>query len=558
MTAGGLEPKQLERLLDVGRTLVAELDLEAVLGRVLDAARELTGARYAALGILDPDKRELERFLFVGIDEEARRRIGPLPRGHGLLGELIREPRSLRLADISDHPHSYGFPAEHPPMTTFLGGPVMIRGDVYGNLYLTDKEGGAEFGEADEQLLVVLAEWAAIAIDNARSHQASEVRRRELERAMRGLQATADLSREVESETDLDRVLELVVKRGRALVEARACAALLLEDGELRVAAVAGEVPSETIGAALPDSGVPFEVLRGGVGQRVAASALIPLEATGLAASSGLLIPLRSRGTSLGVLVALDRLGDDPAFEADDELALSAFATSAAGAISATRAFEDEKLRLSIFASEQERRRWARELHDETLQELGALKVAQQSALEVDDVQAMRNAMAQASEQVDRMIAGLEGLITELRPAALDQLGTQAAVEALIDRVGARHGLEISADFDLAYEEGRAPTRHDPELEATMYRLVQEALSNVVKHADAARVRVAIEERDSSVTVTVEDDGRGLGEGGDRRGFGQLGMRERVALAKGEISIGPGPKGGTRVMAELPAVRREA
>jgi len=170
-----LERSQLEGLLVVGRRLVAELDLDAVLMHVLDAARELTAARYAALGVLDAKKTELERFLYVGIDEETRRRIGPLPRGHGILGELITNPRPLRLDRIGDHPRSYGFPAEHPTMTTFVGAPITVRGEVYGNIYLTEKEGGDPFDEQDEQLLVVLAEWSAIAINNARTHE--ELRR---------------------------------------------------------------------------------------------------------------------------------------------------------------------------------------------------------------------------------------------------------------------------------------------------------------------------------------------------------------------------------------------
>ena len=136
---------QAERLLAVGRSLVSDLDLESILDQVLRTARELTGAQYAALGVLDDDKRELERFLFVGIDEETRRRIGPLPRGGGVLGELIRHPEPLRLPAVGEHPRSFGFPPGHPPMTTFLGVPIAIRGDVYGNLYLTEKEGGVEF-----------------------------------------------------------------------------------------------------------------------------------------------------------------------------------------------------------------------------------------------------------------------------------------------------------------------------------------------------------------------------------------------------------------------------
>jgi GAF domain-containing protein len=163
-----LTERELKRLLEVGRALVTKLDVESVLRQVLDTGRELTEARYAALGILDERGRELERFLYIGIDEGTRRLIGPLPRGRGVLGELIRDPRPLRLADVTDHPRSYGFPPGHPPMTSFLGVPIAIRGEAFGNLYLTDKAGGEQFTEADEELAVVLAEWAAIAIDNAR------------------------------------------------------------------------------------------------------------------------------------------------------------------------------------------------------------------------------------------------------------------------------------------------------------------------------------------------------------------------------------------------------
>ena len=166
-----LDGERLERLIEVGRSLVAELNLPNVLDRVLEVAREITGARYAALGILDEEKRELEQFLTVGIDESERSRIGSLPRGHGVLGLLIRDPRPLRLDDVGAHPDSYGFPPDHPPMKTFLGVPVLIRGEAWGNLYLTDKQGGSSFTEEDEEALLVLADWAAIAIENARLYE---------------------------------------------------------------------------------------------------------------------------------------------------------------------------------------------------------------------------------------------------------------------------------------------------------------------------------------------------------------------------------------------------
>ena len=205
----------------MGRALVAELDLERLLHRVLEVAQELTGARYAALGVLDDRRERLERFLTIGIDEATHNAIGELPRGHGILGVLISDPRPLRLSDVGEHPQSYGFPLEHPPMHSFLGVPILVRGQAFGNLYLTEKAGG-EFDEADEEAVVVLAEWAAIAIENARLYRDVRGRRDELERAVTTLETTTAIARAVGGETDLQRILELIAKRGRALVAARA------------------------------------------------------------------------------------------------------------------------------------------------------------------------------------------------------------------------------------------------------------------------------------------------------------------------------------------------
>ena len=231
----------IRRLLEVGRALMTELDLGVVLDRVLQTAREITGARYAALGILNDERTELEQFLTSGVDEETRRAIGDLPRGRGVLGALIEHPQPLRLADVGQHPSSYGFPAGHPVMRSFLGVPIVIRGQAWGNLYLTEKQGG-EFSEQDEEAAVILAEWAAIAIDNARLYESSERRREELEKAFRGLQATRDVAVAIGGEIALEHVLELIVKRGRALVGARSLVIMLRDGEELVVQTSAGHV----------------------------------------------------------------------------------------------------------------------------------------------------------------------------------------------------------------------------------------------------------------------------------------------------------------------------
>jgi signal transduction histidine kinase len=553
-----LTETELTRLLEVGRTLVANLDVESVLWQVLETGRDLTEARYAALGILDEAGQELERFLYMGIDEETRRVIGPLPRGRGVLGELIRNPQPLRLADVARHPHSYGFPPGHPQMTTFLGVPIAIRGEAFGNLYLTDKAGEKEFTAADEELVVVLAEWAAVAIENARLYQDVQRRRGELERAVRGLEATATVVRAVGFETDLDRVLELIVKRGRALVDARSLLVLLEEPTGLRVVCAAGENGDRAVGARLRVEGtLAGSVLTAGSTARVPSLAdrvghgLDPI-ATG--ATSAVVAPLGFRGRARGVLVALDRDRESPVFDADDEHLLGSFAASAAIAIATAQSVEAERLRLSIRAAEEERKRWARELHDETLQELSALKLVLESGQRAGLPDASEEAARQGLEQLQLTIEGLQKLITDLRPATLDELGIKPAVEALVARTAASSGLDVEARIDIAYDSGRAPSRLTGEVESTVYRLVQEALTNAVKHAGAERAWVEIIEADRTITVSVSDDGGGFDPDDSGSGFGLVGMQERVALVNGRLLIDSAHGKGTLVRAELPAV----
>jgi signal transduction histidine kinase len=552
---------ELERLLAVGRALVAELDLELVLHQLLETARDLTGARYAALGILDESKRELERFLTVGVDDETRRIIGPLPRGHGVLGELIRHPEPLRLPNVTEHPRSYGFPAGHPPMTTFLGVPVAVRGDAYGNLYLTDKAGGEDFTEKDEELLVVLSEWAAVAIHNARLYESTEQRRTELERAVRGLEATATIARAVGFETELDRVLELIVKRGRAMLEARALVVLLEEDDALCLRACAGELSRDVVGTAVPVAGtLAGSVMLSGTAEVVpnlSSRVAHGLEPIASEARSALAAPLGFRGRARGVLVAFDRMGIDEPFDADDQHLLSSFAASAAIAIATAQSVGADRLRLSTRASEDERARWARELHDETLQELGALKLMLDSAGQVGEAEMMRDTLGRAVAHIDTSILNLQALITELRPAALDEFGLTPALEALFSRVSATSGLDIDARLNLAFAQGRSPTRLEAEIEGTIYRLVQEALTNTVKHAAAEHVTVEIVEDDHEVTLEVSDDGSGFDPGRQSEGFGLLGMQERTDLVGGTLSVDASPGGGTTVRATVPNPHRQ-
>jgi signal transduction histidine kinase len=544
-----VDAHRLERLIEVGRGLVSELDLEVVLGRVLEVARDLTGARYAALGILDERREALENFLTLGIDNETRTAIGDLPRGRGVLGILINEPKPLRLQRVGDHPHSYGFPPGHPPMGTFLGVPILIRGEAYGNLYLTEKEGG-DFSEADEQSAVILADWAAIAIDNARLYTALSDRHQQLERAVHGLEATTEIARALGGETELGRVLELIAKRGRALVDARSLLILLEEPGGLLIAATAGEAPTEARGGQLAVE--LSSHVRSGQAERVSGFALsryLPAE-LGFAAECALVVPMVFRGQTVGVLVSLDRMVSGPEFKREDEDLMISFATSAATAVHTAQSVAAERLRENMAASEEERRRWARELHDETLQALGGLRVVLSSALQGGSPEGLAAAVRDAVDQMSAEIENLRNLITELRPAALDEIGLRPAIESLAGRVAETEGLRVETHFDFGQS---SPDHARPrELETTIYRLVQEALTNVAKHAHATRVDVNVTEDNGRAEVIVKDDGIGFDSQEPRSGFGLAGMRERVSLAGGSLEVRSEPGDGTTVRASLP------
>ena len=551
-----LDQDRLRRLIEAGRSVVAERELEGVFARLLDVARELTGAHFAAIGILDEARQNLADFITAGIDPHAHSIIGDLPRGRGVLGLLISKPVPLRLADVGGHIRSYGFPPGHPAMTSFLGVPILIRGEAWGNLYLTDKAGG-EFDDADEEAAVVLASWAAIAVENARLYKHTELRRAELERSVRALEATSEIARAVGGETQLDRVLELIAKRSRALVEAAGAAILLIEGDEFVVAATAGEIPRRIVGSRVTRSGsVAGRVVSSGRPERVgdvSSSLRFALGDLGVKAQSGMFVPLLFRGTSLGVIEAFDRQGG-PEFRADDERLLLAAAASAATAVATAQSVEQDRLRRTLRAAEEERRRWARELHDETLQGLGGLRVLLSSARRNSDVAQLHKTLETAVDQIATEIANLRALITELRPAALDELGLVPALEALFDRVRTLHGLELEARIALAYESGEAGSRLEADVETAIYRLVQESLSNAARHAHADHVDVEVVEHDEQVRVVVRDDGGGFDLDVPSSGFGLTGMRERVALTGGRLEISSSSD-GTTICADLPSGR---
>jgi signal transduction histidine kinase len=335
------------------------------------------------------------------------------------------------------------------------------------------------------------------------------------------------IARAVGGETDLSRVLELIVTRGRALVDAEGLLILLREQGGLLVAATAGDVPQGIQGSRLSSRGASIDQL-------------------GLDPATTLTVPLVFRGQSLGLLAALGRRGGG-ALDAEDEPLLAGFAASAATAVATARSVEEDRLRNVMQGAEEERGRWARELHDETLQGLGALKLVLSAGRRGDDPARLREAVDDAVEQLEGEIEGLRSLIRELRPAALDELGPASAIEDLATRTAVRHGVEVTTELEL-----RRGVRHANEVELTLYRIIQEALTNAVKHARADRVQISVSEREGVLRARIEDDGGGFDLDAQTSGFGLTGMRERVALLGGRLEVSSS-RIGTAVIATLPA-----
>jgi len=377
-----------------------------------------------------------------------------------------------------------------------------------------------------------------------------EVRNEELERtnaylaqAVLRLEAFAEIARAVGGETELERVLRLILDHGREVADARA-AVVYLREGEDLVAVAATEAGH--VGARLPVGGsLPGLVVLAGRSQRVAQPSL------GLDESAAVLAPLTFRGEAFGVIALVDRQSaGGPAFDEEDEDLLGSVAASAATAVVTAQSVARERLRDSIAAAEDARRRWARELHDDTLQGLAGLRVLLSSALRTGSPETLRGAVQEAVGLTKDEIDSLRALIAELRPAALDELGLEPALEHLAERSAAT-GVEVSTRIALGTGAG-GRGRLAPETENMIYRVVQEALTNVAKHADADRVEVAVERSNGYVQVQVTDDGRGFDPAQPYDGLGLVGMRERVELAGGELEISSRPAGPTVVRAVVP------
>jgi signal transduction histidine kinase len=538
-------PDRMRALLDAGVALTSELSLDALLQRVVETAAELTEARYAALGVIDPTGTELERFVTTGIDPQTHAAIGDLPRGRGILGVLIRDAAVLRLHDLGDDPRSVGFPANHPPMRTFLGVPVLLRGVAYGNLYLTEKAGGADFTHEDEEIVQLLAGQAAVAIENARLYESAT-------RWSQQLESLVEVGAALVRETELSSLLNLVARRLRELIGARlVLIALPTEDGALRIESADGEDAVDFIGMRLDrESSKSGRVLDRRRSERLDSLLDDPEVDRDFARRMGmrtaLFVPLLVGERPIGVIQVLDKLAADRRFSNDDLRVAETFAAQAGIAVDATARVAQDALRRAVEGQELERRRLARELHDETGQALTSILLGLSALDEAEDADAIGTAVQNLRELVVDTLQNVRRLAVELRPTALDDFGLTAALERLAENFAEQTGIAIEVEAGLGQE--RLPS----DVETVLYRLVQEALTNVVKHAQAEHVSIVLRRKEGAVSAVIEDDGRGFADGQGEGGLGLVGMRERVALVSGRFRIESSQNAGTTIVVEVP------
>ncbi|HSC48704.1 MAG TPA: GAF domain-containing protein [Gaiellaceae bacterium] len=543
MEAATPSETRLRALLEAGMALASELSLDSLLQRLVELAAELTGARYAALGVIDPTGSHLERFITHGVDDETRAAIGDLPRGRGILGALITDARPLRLHAISDDPRSVGFPPNHPPMGSFLGVPVLLRGVAYGNLYLSEKEDGSDFTDADQALVELLAAQAAVAIENARLYESAT-------RWSRQLESLIEVSSALARETDVDRLLELVARRLVELLDARVVAvALPSGEDELRIVTTAGDEAAELAESTIRRSDTKAgRVLERGRSERVDAlidDAEVHRGFTrDLGARTGIWVPLVVQGRPIGVITAYDKqTTPDARFSEDDVRLAETFAARAAVAVELSERVERDALRRVVAAQELERQRLARELHDETGQALTSILLGLkqlEGAKSPEALEGLRELVVATLQDVRR-------LAVELRPKVLDDFGLVPALERLTQNFAEHTGIAVDLEASAITE--RLPM----EVETAIYRIVQEALTNVVKHARAQRVSVLLTRANGRIKAVIEDDGTGFDQNATDGGIGLIGMRERIELLDGSLAVETTPTSGTTVAVEVPA-----
>ncbi|MEU2159209.1 GAF domain-containing protein [Streptomyces sp. NPDC019396] len=526
----------LEAVLSVGR----ELDLPQALRRIVETAVSLVDAEYGALGVIG-DGQKLVQFLTVGISDELRAQIGPLPAGHGLLGEVIRHPQPLRLSNLSQHPASSGFPAHHPPMRSFLGVPIRVRDEVFGNIYLTEKRDGTEFDSEDEAVLSALAVAAGIAIENARLFE--EVRLRE-----RWQGASAECTGFLLSGSSDIEVLALMLERALRITASDLGVVYLMEPaGGLRGVLAAGERAGEHRDRMLPEDGtLASEALTAGAlitTNDVAGDPRVTFERDRWKGfGPAVAVPLGTKESVRGVLV-LGRGAGQPPFVEVETSPLSSFAGQAALALElADRRRDAEQINLLA-----DHERIARDLHDLAIQRLFATGITLQSTLRFIDHPEASERLTRAIDDLDATIKIIRSTIFGLRqheaPERLGGLRVRAAraVEEAASVLGFTPALRV---------EGLVDTDTSDSAANAVIAVLGEALANVTRHAHASRTEVRIVAQADWLSVTVVDNGVGIGRNVRRSGLRNL--AERAENLGGSLTIGSGRDGGTRLHWRVP------
>jgi signal transduction histidine kinase len=537
--------QRLTALLDAVMAVSADLELADVLTRIVRSACELVDAKYGALGVLGADGEHLMEFVTRGLTKEEHEAIGDLPRGHGVLGLLIREPRPRRLRDIAGHPDSYGFPPNHPPMHSFLGAPVRIRDEVFGNLYLTEKQGGADFTADDESILVALAAAAGIAIDNARLYERSRSQRRWLE-------TTGEVTQLLLEGRDERSAMGFLATRTRALSQAQlAMVALYDDDGDLVIRAVQRGEASEADTAPHPALGTVLH--KGHWGELVAArEPILLLTRAGDATDDGLPQEVRELGAAdphgptalLPITVGDDEIGvlavawpaDAETFVGEVVPSLAALAQQMGLALVAARSQQDRS-RLALL---EDRDRIARDMHDHVIQRLFATGLSLQVAARLAKHSTVRARLDEAVDDLDAAIKDIRHTIFELhRDRPTRGLDDEIAdlVRVSSEALGFAPDLIIDGPLDAL----------SAELEADLVAVVREGLANVARHAQASSVSVRVTSG-ATIRVEVDDDGVGLGSTAVHSGLDN--MRKRAESHGGSLVLRPRTPHGTALLWE--------
>ncbi|MFF0423832.1 GAF domain-containing protein [Streptomyces sp. NPDC004520] len=538
---------RVPQLLEAMRSVGTGLELHSTLDRICETAAELADARYAAIGVVDDEGEGLSDFVTFGVDEDTVRRIGRRPDGHaGLLGALIRDPQTIRLADLTADPRAAGFPPGHPPMRTFLGVPIRVQGEIFGNLYLAEKRGGDGFNDYDVHMVRVLATEAGIAIGNARLYEAARQRERWID-------GSVAVTTALLSGGDADDALTVVAEQARRLADADAGIVLLpAEDGGLEIVAVSSPRPVKSLGVVIPPESAVVKELLAGEAVFVADAAADPRMISRLTAPYGpsMMLPLQSGGRVLGALATPRARGARQFTEAERTLATQ-FASQAALALMMADAQRDRE-RLAVY---EDRDRIARDLHDLVIQRLFATGMMLESAQRKSIVPAVREGVGKAVDELDVTIQEIRTAIFAL------QQGPAEAPSGLRTRVLREINMAaVPLGFKPAHRFLGAIDSTVGELTGkNLIAALREALSNAFRHAEASRIEVVVDagvtlsDGSPGVRLSVADDGIGIPAGGRRSGLRNL--ARRAESLGGASWCGPGlgeDGGGTTVVWEAP------